>query len=227
MEWILTLLGFLMITIILYLIFPVIYKIKTGGVAEKKAHILSLVNVIVVLIIITIIKVIFLNNEPASVPTAFTYYWIARAIMSKKEKPNQLDEKEETTSQVETNLSEKKEITEETLEKVEKVDEIVPPKCFPNEKIEEVTKEVITIGSIVTIYDEEFGEETYKIVSAKSEKEENEIHIFTPLAQALVGHTVGEVVTVKAENEYKIKILKVGGTKMQIPENHRRTDRKI
>ena len=55
MEWILTLLGFLMITIILYLIFPVIYKIKTGGVAEKKAHILLLVNVIVVFIIINII----------------------------------------------------------------------------------------------------------------------------------------------------------------------------
>ena len=47
------------ITIILYLIFPVIYKIKTGGVAEKKAHILSLVNVIVV----SMLEPIYTSNK--------------------------------------------------------------------------------------------------------------------------------------------------------------------
>lgn len=226
------------LTIFVYLVFPIVYRIITDGATSEKASRLALINSIVGYIIFSVIYIIARADKIASAPVAFTYYWIARAIMTKKEETKQPDEKEETTlqvdasliekeettSQVEIDLIEKKEIKEETVQ--EDVG-IVPKKWENKNKTWAMTKEVITVGSIVTIYDEEIGEEIYKIVSAKSGKDENEIHISAPLAQALVGHTVGEEVTVKAENEYKIKIIKVGGTKMQIPENHRRSNRNI
>ena len=205
MDFVMVLIVSILATAFVYLIFPIVYRIVTGGVDAKKASTLALINSIVVFIIFTIIYACLNKLEIASVPAAYTYYWIAKAILTKKEKAK-------TNSEI--------------VGEIEKEYGVKPFEC-KDEQEEIIMKEIIKIGSIVTIYDEEIGEETYKIVSAKSGKDENEIHISAPLAQALVGHTVGEEVTVKAENEYKIKIIKVGGTKMQIPETHRRSNRNI
>ena len=69
----------------------------------------------------------------------------------------------------------------------------------------------VTVGSTVTVMDEDDEEDTYKIVgSVEADSFNNKISNESPLGKALIGHKEGETVKVESPNgEYAITILKV------------------
>lgn len=72
-------------------------------------------------------------------------------------------------------------------------------------------KGVISVGSTVTVKDEDDDEDTYKIVgSAEADSFSNKISNESPLGKALLGHKEGEKVMVEAPNgSYEIEIVSV------------------
>jgi transcription elongation factor GreA len=75
---------------------------------------------------------------------------------------------------------------------------------------EELTKDVVSIGSRVTLYDEEFDENIdYTIVgSAEANPSMGKISNESPLGSQLIGHKTGDVVSVEAPDgliKYEIK----------------------
>jgi len=70
----------------------------------------------------------------------------------------------------------------------------------------------VIVGAKVTVFDEEFEEEcTYKIVgSTEANPIEAKISDESPVGKALLGHKVGEEISVEApQGEIKLKILKI------------------
>ncbi|MFV0425001.1 MAG: transcription elongation factor GreA [Bacilli bacterium] len=77
---------------------------------------------------------------------------------------------------------------------------------------EDSKKDIIVIGSIVKILDIEMEEEMiFRIVgSQESDPDSGKISNNSPIAKALLGKKVGNVVNVEApNNEYEIKILEI------------------
>ncbi len=75
----------------------------------------------------------------------------------------------------------------------------------------------IRIGSIVKIFDEELGEEyTYRIVSGNRE-ESADLSIDSALGKALIYKRVGDIVTVRAEEEYTVEIISIDNSNVIIP----------
>lgn len=70
---------------------------------------------------------------------------------------------------------------------------------------------VVTIGHKVTIQEEDFPEETYHIVGPKeADPRKGMISHESPIGEALLGHTVGDVVNVKTPGgSLSLKILKI------------------
>ena len=65
-----------------------------------------------------------------------------------------------------------------------------------------------------TILDKELQEEyTYHIVS-DNKKEENDLFSNSPLGQALFNNKVGDIVTVKAEEEYQVEVIDIDNSKV-------------
>ncbi len=78
---------------------------------------------------------------------------------------------------------------------------------------EEISKDIVSAGSTVTIFDYEFDEEvTYTIVgSAEADPMEAKISNESPLGSALIGHGVGEELVINSPaGELKVKIVKIG-----------------
>ena len=76
--------------------------------------------------------------------------------------------------------------------------------------VENITDEVVNLGLIVTLYDEEFDEEIeYEIVgSSNSDSLDGRISNESPLGKAIMGRKVGDVVKVEAPaGEFSYKIL--------------------
>ena len=75
----------------------------------------------------------------------------------------------------------------------------------------ETKKGIVSLGSTVTVMDEDDEEDTYKIVgSVEADLFNNKISNESPIGEAVMNHKEGETVTVKAPNgEYKLTILKV------------------
>ncbi len=76
---------------------------------------------------------------------------------------------------------------------------------------DEISKDTVSIGSIVTIDDDGFEME-YKIVSAaeKVEEGENAITDISPVGKALCGHKIGDIVSVDAPSgTFEIKIVNI------------------
>lgn len=74
---------------------------------------------------------------------------------------------------------------------------------------DKVNTDVVSLGTVVTIIDEEFGdEESYTILSSlEADIDKNIISDKSPLGSALLGHKVGETVIVKTPNgKYSTKI---------------------
>lgn len=89
----------------------------------------------------------------------------------------------------------------------------------------EATKEnkIIGIGSIITIHDFDFDEDnTYTIVSAKT-GQDNELAYDCDLGKSIIGKTVGDKVTVKANEEYEIEVLSVDNSNITEVETYRST----
>lgn len=72
------------LTLIVYLLFPIIFKVSTGGVDSKKATLYAFLNSLAGYVIFTIIYIATGANAIASAPVAFTYFWIGKAILTKK-----------------------------------------------------------------------------------------------------------------------------------------------
>lgn len=67
----------------------------------------------------------------------------------------------------------------------------------------------VGIGSIVTVWDRDLEEKsTYRIISGNKERN-NDLSFDSALGKALIGHKVSDIITVKAEIEYEIEILKI------------------
>jgi len=77
--------------------------------------------------------------------------------------------------------------------------------------IEEKSGGVIDVGSHITIQEEGYPEETYFMVGAReANPREGRISNESPIGSALLGHKVGDTVTVTTPGgQMKIKILKV------------------
>ncbi|HIW48467.1 MAG TPA: transcription elongation factor GreA [Firmicutes bacterium] len=77
---------------------------------------------------------------------------------------------------------------------------------------EELSKDVVSVGSTVRLYDTEFDEEVeYTIVgSAEADPMEGRISNESPVGMGLLGHRVGETVCIEApEGEVKFDILAI------------------
>ena len=82
------------------------------------------------------------------------------------------------------------------------------------EIIDEVTTDSVGLGNTVKIsyVDDEDEEDEYKIVgSQEADPFESKISNESPIAKALMGHKVGDVVSVESPNgSYEIKIVEIG-----------------
>ena len=81
------------------------------------------------------------------------------------------------------------------------------------EIIEEVSTDKVGLGNIVTIsYVDDDDTDEYKIVgSQEADPFESKISNESPIAKALMGHVVGDVVSVDSPNgSYEIKIVEIG-----------------
>ena len=79
----------------------------------------------------------------------------------------------------------------------------------------EIVKDVISLGSNVKVYDEEFEEELeYVIVgSTEADLDLGKISDESPVGKALIGASVGDVVSVETpDGEYKYKVLEISKT---------------
>lgn len=79
--------------------------------------------------------------------------------------------------------------------------------------IEEVSKDKVGVGNTVTIayVDDEEDTDQYKIVgSQEADPFESKISNESPIAKALMGHKVGDVVSVESPNgNYEIKVVEI------------------
>lgn len=82
-----------------------------------------------------------------------------------------------------------------------------------NHKIVEKSNDVVSLGSVVKVHDFDMDEDDeYKIVgSTEVDLTNNKISNESPLGNALVGHKVGDIVTVKVSNDdsYEVKVLSI------------------
>ena len=81
------------------------------------------------------------------------------------------------------------------------------------EIIDEVTTDKVGLGNTVKIsYVDDEDEDEYKIVgSQEADPFESKISNESPIAKALMGHKVGDVVSVESPNgNYEIKIVEIG-----------------
>lgn len=79
--------------------------------------------------------------------------------------------------------------------------------------IEEVSKDQVGVGNTVTIayVDDEDDTDQYKIVgSQEADPFESKISNESPIAKALMGHKVGDIVSVESPNgNYEIKVVEI------------------
>lgn len=89
---------------------------------------------------------------------------------------------------------------ESTLDRVELIDGNIKKK-----------HKVVGLGATVTILDKELNEEeTFTIVgSVESDPEQGKLSNVSPLAQAMLDATVGDVVEVNVDSPYEVEILKI------------------
>ena len=77
--------------------------------------------------------------------------------------------------------------------------------------IEKTNSDVVTVGSLVTVQEENFSPETYSLVGAKEADPRNgKISNESPIGRALMDHKVGDVVSAETPGgQIKFKILKI------------------
>ena len=83
----------LMLTALIYLTFPVGYRIIYGKVPKGKARKMAFINSAVCAVIFSVLSMIVFADDPTYMPSflpAVSYYFIANAILKEKEDPNVL-----------------------------------------------------------------------------------------------------------------------------------------
>jgi transcription elongation factor GreA len=77
--------------------------------------------------------------------------------------------------------------------------------------VEKTKSDVVTVGSTVTVQEEDFDPETYYVVGAKeADPRSGKISNESPIGNALMDHKVGDVVEAETPGgKLKIKILKI------------------
>jgi transcription elongation factor GreA len=77
--------------------------------------------------------------------------------------------------------------------------------------IEKSNSDIVTVGSLVTVQEENFSPETYSLVGAKEADPRNgKISNESPIGRALMEHKVGDVVVAETPGgQIKFKILKI------------------
>jgi transcription elongation factor GreA len=77
--------------------------------------------------------------------------------------------------------------------------------------IEKTNSDVVTVGSLVTVQEDNFSPETYSLVGAKEADPRNgKISNESPIGRALMDHKVGDVVVAETPGgQIKFKILKI------------------
>lgn len=77
--------------------------------------------------------------------------------------------------------------------------------------VEKTHSDVVTVGSMVTVQEENFSPETYQIVGAKEADSRNsKISNESPIGRALMEHRVGDIVEAETPGgKIKFKILKI------------------
>ena len=77
----------LFLTVFIYLIFPVLYRVINGKVPKSHGRILALINSIICAIIFIIIRALISGGEASvgSFGPAFLYYFIAKSILVDKD----------------------------------------------------------------------------------------------------------------------------------------------
>ena len=77
--------------------------------------------------------------------------------------------------------------------------------------IEKTNSDVVTVGSLVTVQEDNFSPETYSIVGAKeADPRSGKISNESPIGRALMDHKVGDVVSAETPGgQIKFKILKI------------------
>ena len=81
----------LILTVIIYLSFPIAYRFIKGRVPIKKARTMAIINSVVCAVIFEAFQLILFANNPTYMPNflpAVLYYYIAKAILKEKENPN-------------------------------------------------------------------------------------------------------------------------------------------
>jgi transcription elongation factor GreA len=77
--------------------------------------------------------------------------------------------------------------------------------------VEKTSSDVVTVGSLVTVQEDNFSPETYSIVGAKeADPRSGKISNESPIGRALMDHKVGDVVSAETPGgQIKFKILKI------------------
>jgi transcription elongation factor GreA len=77
--------------------------------------------------------------------------------------------------------------------------------------VEKTNSDVVTVGSLVTVQEDNFSPETYSIVGAKeADPRSGKISNESPIGRALMDHKVGDVVSAETPGgQIKFKILKI------------------
>lgn len=94
---------YLIITVFVYLLFPTIYYMYNGKIAEEKAKKYSLINAIVCAALFVLIRALSGSDAvgTAGFAPAVLYYFIAKAIMGEKKETNQNTTKQNAQTQKE------------------------------------------------------------------------------------------------------------------------------
>lgn len=81
----------LLLTVIIYLLFPITYRLLKGAVPVKKARTMAIVNSVVCAVMFEVFQLLVFANDPTYMPNflpAIFYYYIAKAILKEKDTPN-------------------------------------------------------------------------------------------------------------------------------------------
>ena len=100
----------LLFTIFCYLVFPVLYRVTEGTVDAKTANKLAIINSIIVCVIFCFFRAIITQGQEfaSSFAPAVFYYFIAKAILVKREnKQTKIENKNDVAKQTDANQTTK------------------------------------------------------------------------------------------------------------------------
>ena len=90
----------LLLTLVVYLAFPLVYIMKTAGTTVKQAKKYALINSVCGFLFFTILYIAIGSESMAGMPTAVLYYFIAKSMMTSMEEKKRVKEEKEKKKQM-------------------------------------------------------------------------------------------------------------------------------